>query len=121
SRPEAAQVLNTRQLNTHIALCTITCPFHRARTREGSKTMVSRSKSTLVGVSTIALMGLFAGCAGPAESSSDDPDAPVSITYVGYGGDGQEAQIEAWQKSYTAAHPNVTFVNTSPPDVAQVK
>ena len=29
--------------------------------------------------------------------------------------------IEAWQKPYTAAHPNVTFVNTSPPDVAQVK
>lgn len=83
--------------------------------------MVSRSKTALVAVSTIALVGLFAGCAGPAESTDGDADAPVSITYVGYGGDGQDAQIEAWQTSYTAENPNVTFVNTSPPDVAQVK
>lgn len=83
--------------------------------------MVSRSKAARVGVSTIALVGILAGCAGAAESSGGDADAAVSITYVGYGGDGQDAQIEAWQKSYTAENPDVTFVNTSPPDVAQVK
>jgi putative spermidine/putrescine transport system substrate-binding protein len=89
--------------------------------------MVSRSKTALVGVSMIALAGLFAGCAGSAEPPGDGGGdgssvaEPVSITYVGYGGGGQDAQIEAWQKPYTAEHPNVTFVNTSPPDVAQVK
>ena len=46
---------------------------------------------------------------------------PQTITYVGYGGAGQDAQIQAWQVPYTQAHPNITFVNTSPPDVAQVK
>lgn len=86
--------------------------------------MMSRPRIALIGVSTIALAGLLAGCAGTAGTpggGGGDADAPVSITYVGYGGDGQDAQIEAWQKSYTADHPNVTFVNTSPPDVAQVK
>lgn len=73
---------------------------------------------------------LLAGCAGsPAPNTSESSasgsgsgsDEPVTITYVGYGGAGQDAQIEAWQKPFTEAHPNVTFVNTSPPDVAQVK
>jgi len=85
--------------------------------------MVSRSKTARVGVSMIALAGLLAGCAGttPAPSGDASAEAPVTITYVGYGGDGQAAQIQAWQQPYTADHPNVTFINTSPPDVAQVK
>lgn len=85
--------------------------------------MVSRSTTALMGVSMIAIAGMLAGCAGPAETPAGDApaDAPVTITYVGYGGDGQAAQIQAWQAPYTAAHPNVTFINTAPPDVAQVK
>lgn len=85
--------------------------------------MVSRSKTALVGVSMIAIAGLLAGCAGAAEAPTGDSSSepPVTITYVGYGGDGQAAQIQAWQQPYTAEHPNVTFINTSPPDVAQVK
>ncbi|CAN5275993.1 ABC transporter substrate-binding protein [soil metagenome] len=84
---------------------------------------MSRSKTALVGVSMIAVAGLLAGCAGGATTptGSGSADAPVTITYVGYGGDGQAAQIQAWQQPYTAEHPNVTFINTSPPDVAQVK
>jgi putative spermidine/putrescine transport system substrate-binding protein len=45
----------------------------------------------------------------------------VTITYVAYGGTGQESQIKAWQEPYTALNPHVTFANTSPPDPAQVK
>ncbi|CAN5308745.1 ABC transporter substrate-binding protein [soil metagenome] len=85
--------------------------------------MVSRSKTALVGVSMIAIAGMLAGCSGAAETPTGDSSSepPVTITYVGYGGDGQAAQIQAWQQPYTAEHPNVTFINTSPPDVAQVK
>ena len=83
--------------------------------------MVSRSTTTLVGVSALAIAGLLAGCstAAPTEGANGEP--AQTITYVGYGGDGQAAQIEAWQAPYTAANPNITFINTSPPDVAQVK
>ena len=84
-------------------------------------TMMSRSKSVFVpALSIIALAGLLTGCGDSAEEATG-PDAPVELTYVGYGGDGQAAQIEAWQKSYTGDNPNVSFINTSPPDVAQVK
>ena len=82
---------------------------------------MSRSKTLLTGVSLVAAAGLLAGCAGPAEPTDPGIGDPVTITYVGYGGAGQEAQIQAWQVPYTQAHPNITFVNTSPPDVAQVK
>jgi len=85
--------------------------------------MVSRSKNALIGVSMIAIAGVLAGCSGATEAPTGDSSAepPVTITYVGYGGDGQAAQIQAWQQPYTVDHPNVTFINTSPPDVAQVK
>lgn len=95
-------------------------------TNPRKKTMMSRTKVSMA-VATAAVTALaLSACAGggasaPEESGGGDQDAPVSITYVGYGGDGQAAQIEAWQKPYTEAHPHVTFINTSPPDVAQVK
>lgn len=83
---------------------------------------MSRSRITLAGASVLAVGVLLAGCAGepaPAEPGTDD--APVTLTFVAYGGVGQEAMIKAWQKPYTAEHPNVDFINTAPPDVAQVK
>jgi len=85
--------------------------------------MVSRSKTALVGVSMLAVAGVLVGCAAPAETPAGDATVEPSqtITYVGYGGDGQAAQIQAWQAPYTAAHPNITFINTAPPDIAQVK
>jgi putative spermidine/putrescine transport system substrate-binding protein len=85
--------------------------------------MVSRSKRIILGVSVVAITGLLAGCSGDAGTTSGtgSADSPTTITFVGYGGDGQQAMIDAWQTPYTAAHPNVSFVNTSPPDVAQVK
>ena len=80
-----------------------------------------------VGIALVAAAILLAGCTGSGQTSTktaaaaEADDSPLSLTYVGYGGAGQDQQIAAWQKPYTAAHPNVTFVNTSPPDVAQVK
>jgi putative spermidine/putrescine transport system substrate-binding protein len=62
---------------------------------------------------------LIAACGGGPTAS--DPDGKVTLTFIAYGGAGQDAMINAYQKPYTAAHPNVTFVNSSPPDVAQVK
>ena len=82
---------------------------------------MSRSRSILIGVSALATVGLLAGCGGTPEPTDTGIGEPQTITYVGYGGAGQDAQIQAWQVPYTQANPNITFVNTSPPDVAQVK
>lgn len=86
-----------------------------------SKTKMSIA--VLVALATTAALTACASSGGGAapEQSAGGEAEPVTLTYVGYGGDGQAAQIEAWQKPYTEAHPNVTFINTSPPDVAQVK
>jgi len=81
--------------------------------------MSLRSPKVLAGIGASVLALALAGC------SEDDtvvaPGGPETLTYVAYGGAGQDAQIEAFQKPYTDAHPNITFVNTSPADVAQVK
>jgi Spermidine/putrescine-binding periplasmic protein len=84
---------------------------------------MSRSRNTLVGASMLATAVLLAGCAAEPATPADpgNEDAPVTLTFVAYGGVGQEAMIKAWQKPYTAEHPNVDFINTAPPDVAQVK
>ncbi|MEV7623646.1 extracellular solute-binding protein [Actinoplanes sp. NPDC089786] len=68
----------------------------------------------------VLALSLLAGCGG-GEAAADDPNAKVTLTFTAYGGAGQQAMIDSYQKPYTAAHPNVTFVNTSPPDVSQVK
>lgn len=65
---------------------------------------------------------LVTGCSGTVGApQAESSDAPVTITYVAYGGAGQESQTAAWQEPYTALNPQVTFLNTSPADVAQVK
>lgn len=62
------------------------------------------------------------GSGGPTSGNhSGAAGKSVKLTFAAYGGDGQQAMIDQWQKPYTAAHPNVTFLNTSPPDVSQVK
>ncbi|MCZ2839952.1 extracellular solute-binding protein [Modestobacter sp. VKM Ac-2985] len=85
-----------------------------------------RSTRALGTLGAILLTTSLAACgggeddaaAGPAGGSATDD---AQLTFVGYGGDGQDAMIADWQEPYTAENPGVTFVNTSPPDVAQVK
>lgn len=68
----------------------------------------------------VALSGtVLAGCG--SSNAAEAGGGGTTITFVGYGGDGQKAMIEKWQDPYVATHQGVTFVNTSPPDVAQVK
>ncbi|MEV5410372.1 extracellular solute-binding protein [Thermopolyspora sp. NPDC052614] len=84
--------------------------------------MVSRSRTALAGAGFTAAVLLLAACGGGGGAAGTDASGgPVRLTYVSYGGSGQDAQIKAFQEPYTAAHPNVTFVNSSPADVAQVK
>lgn len=65
---------------------------------------------------------LTSGCAAASgEAAGDAPSGDATLTFVAYGGVGQDAMIEAYQRPFEAAHPNVRFVNTSPPDVSQVK
>jgi len=80
-----------------------------------SRSNVSRSEKWSAAVALATVAALLAGCTGGTGGSG------TTLTFVGYGGDGQQAQIDAWQVPYTNAHPDVAFVNTSPPDVAQVK
>src|SRR5690242_6498682 len=79
--------------------------------------MMSRTRRALVVVSVTALFAGLAACG----DSGDASGSKVSLTFVAYGGDGQKAMIRDWQKPYTDANPDVSFVNTPPPDIAQVK
>ncbi|HEX6345188.1 extracellular solute-binding protein [Umezawaea sp.] len=83
--------------------------------------MASRSRTALAGTALAAAAALLAGCGGADDGSASGTGGPEKLTFVSYGGSGQDAQIKAFQEPYTAAHPNVTFANSSPADVAQVK
>jgi putative spermidine/putrescine transport system substrate-binding protein len=85
--------------------------------------MVSRKNRAIGTLGAIALLSTIAACGGSGSdgaAASADP-SKAKLTFVGYGGDGQDAMINQWQKPYTELNPGVTFVNTSPTDVAQVK
>lgn len=70
-------------------------------------------------LSATVAVSLVAACGNSSNTIASEEK--VTLTFVAYGGSGQQAMIDKYQKPYTAAHPNVTFVNTSPPDVSQVK
>ncbi|GIJ49104.1 ABC transporter substrate-binding protein [Virgisporangium aliadipatigenens] len=61
---------------------------------------------------------LLAGCATQSEAADS---TSVTLVFAAYGGAGQQAMIDRYQKPYTADRPNITFVNTSPPDLAKVR
>jgi len=84
---------------------------------------VSRSRRiTAAAVAVVSLTLSLAACGGDATGGGDAAsDGKTTLTFVGYGGDGQKAMIAEWQTPYVAKHPEVSFVNTSPPDVSQVK
>jgi putative spermidine/putrescine transport system substrate-binding protein len=83
--------------------------------------MVSRSRTALASAGVLVAALALTGCGSGDDVGTSASGGPEKLTYVSYGGSGQDAQIEAFQKPYTAAHPDVTFANTSPADVAQVK
>jgi putative spermidine/putrescine transport system substrate-binding protein len=77
-------------------------------------------KSGVVKIAAVVLCFLLASC-GTGAAAPGPTTGQVTLTFAAYGGAGQQAMIDKYQKPYTAAHPEITFVNTSPPDLAQVK
>ena len=75
------------------------------------------TKRALGVLSTIVCASLLVACGGGASGGKADG----KLTFVAYGGDGQETMIDQWQKPFTKENPDITFTNTSPTDVAQVK
>lgn len=69
-------------------------------------------------LAAVVCVGALAGCGGGAAAAAV---ADGKLTFVAYGGDGQQTMIDRWQTPYTKLHPEISFVNTSPTDVAQVK
>lgn len=76
------------------------------------------SKRALGMLSLMFCAPLLAACGGSGASAAA---ADGELTFVAYGGDGQKTMIETWQKPFMAKNPDITFVNTSPSDIAQVK
>ena len=74
-----------------------------------------------LGTLAVTVLAVSLTACGGSDTSTPSTADQAQLTFVGYGGDGQNAMIKSWQEPYTKAHPGVTFVNTSPPDVAQVK
>lgn len=83
--------------------------------------MALKAPRTVATLSATLIAALLTACSSGGAATPADPDGDVSLTFVAYGGVGQEAMIKHYQEPYTAANSNVSFVNTSPPDVAQVK
>lgn len=78
--------------------------------------MTKKSRITLT---TAAVLGVVA-LGGCAAGSGGDGTSEDSLVYVSYGGPFQDAQIASWQEPYTL-ETGVTFENTSPSDIAQIK
>ncbi len=70
-------------------------------------------------VAALAATGLLAACS--SNPSAGSSSGAIRLVYSSYGGTGQAAQEHAWQQPYTKVNPDVTFLNVSPPDPAQVK
>ncbi|MFG1606142.1 extracellular solute-binding protein [Actinoplanes sp. NPDC049265] len=77
-------------------------------------------KSDVVKIAAVVVCCLLSSC-GTGGTPAGTAGDRVTLTFAAYGGAGQQAMIDKYQQPYTAAHPEVTFVNTSPPDLAQVK
>jgi putative spermidine/putrescine transport system substrate-binding protein len=77
---------------------------------------IRRPARLLATLTSVAVVALGAGC-----GVGSGPEGTIELTYVSYGGATQDAMIAAWQEPYQAAHPEIRFVNTSPPDAGQVQ
>jgi len=66
-------------------------------------------------LSVAVAAGVLPGSATPRTTKT------TTLTYVGWGGSFQDAQMNAWIKPYMKAHPNVKIVQDSPTDYAKIK
>ncbi len=73
--------------------------------------MSTKSRSTR----TIAMAPLLTVGGLLVLSGTSYSQSPLRLTYVSYGGTGQDAQIKRVQEPYTAKKLNITSTNTSPP------
>lgn len=93
--------------------------------RAGDKRLTRRQfleRSAAIGVGFALAPSLIAACGGEEAPDTGSPaSAPVTLTFVSYGGGYQEAQVKAWLDPYVAANPHVTIVQDSPSDYAKLK
>jgi Spermidine/putrescine-binding periplasmic protein len=75
-----------------------------------------RTIRMLATTAATAAIVLIAGC-----GVRPTPVRATELTFVSHGGVFEQAIVDAWQKPYRAVRPNIRFINTSPPDVAQIK
>lgn len=69
-------------------------------------------------LAVVALLSLVLSSACAIDSGTG---RVTDLTYVSYGGVVQDGMIEAWQEPYRANTPGIRFVNTSPPDMRQLR
>jgi putative spermidine/putrescine transport system substrate-binding protein len=65
----------------------------------------------------LVMAALAVGC---DDGSGPEDPAPVTLTFVSYGGAYQQAQTYAWLDSFAAEHPNVTIEQDGPTDYAEL-
>lgn len=104
-----------------LSVTLVACSSSGGGSNTGSNAGSSAGNSTASSSGSGSSASPGAGNSAAASTGGDSQGEAATLTFVGYGGDGQKAMIEGWQKPFTAQHPNIKFVNTSPPDVAQVK
>ncbi|MBX6750038.1 MAG: extracellular solute-binding protein [Micromonosporaceae bacterium] len=63
-----------------------------------------------------AAVVLVAGC-----GVRPTPVRATELTFVSYGGVIQQAIVDAWQTPYRGVRPGIRFINTSPPDLGQIR
>lgn len=75
-----------------------------------------RTRSKISAITGAVLAAVLTGCAGGGGDSSDT----TSLTFVGFGGDTQDLQAQAFQEPFTA-ETGISFQNDSPAEHAKLK
>lgn len=66
-------------------------------------------------------VALLVAATAACDDNGPEDDAPVTLTFVSYGGAYQEAQTKAWLEPYMAEHPNVTIEQDGPTDYVELE
>jgi putative spermidine/putrescine transport system substrate-binding protein len=78
-------------------------------------------KYAAVGAGTIIVLELLGAWDGTRSSEPSQGQAPVTLTFVSYGGGYQAGQMKAWLGPFMKAHPNITIVQDEPTDYSKLK